>query len=247
MAFKKNNRGSYVLTGEDGQEFTVTKSEYQQLQTLTKRANQRRVDRAHAYYDKLSETDFMTGKSYDGYMKLLNDKGFITEKYSTSLKQFKSKADVKSQLKELQEVTKRGYGNARLDDIRYKMLEQINTNYGSNGEELYNRIENLSDSELLSFYLTADKDILNEVFYLDADVQALSNQDLATVDSFLAKNSRSKALTKYINDGNKNSKAENDKKKTSKSGWQKFKNKSTHKKSMKEKRINRQRAKKNKK
>ena len=87
MGYKKNNRGSYVL-GEDGQEFTVTKREYEEMQTLVKRANQRRVDTAHRYFDTMSNANAMVGVDYEEYMKLLNSKGFITEKYSTKLSQF---------------------------------------------------------------------------------------------------------------------------------------------------------------
>ena len=42
MRYKKNNRGSYILTGKDGEEFKVTKKEYEEIKKLTKRANQRR-------------------------------------------------------------------------------------------------------------------------------------------------------------------------------------------------------------
>ena len=38
MGYKKNNRGSYVL-GQEGNEFTVTKKEQEELQTLVKRAS----------------------------------------------------------------------------------------------------------------------------------------------------------------------------------------------------------------
>ena len=44
MGYKKNNRGSYIL-GSDGNEFTVTKREHEELKTLVKRANQRTTPR----------------------------------------------------------------------------------------------------------------------------------------------------------------------------------------------------------
>lgn len=230
MAFKKNRFGSYILQDENGQEFTVTKKEYKDLQTYTKRANQRRVDVAHRYYDKLEDSDFMTGKSYDSYMKLLEDKGFITEKYSTSLKQFKSKDDVKDLIKELKTVTTPKYGSTRLMKIRYKMLEQINKNYGSAGKDLYDRINTMNDSDLLSMYLTSDKDIIHEIFYLDDEVKDMIEKTNTEIDVLLnTKKGHADNVKKYINEGINGSLADNETIKTNKKGWDKFKRESKKK------------------
>lgn len=197
MAYKRNKRGSYVL-GEEGSQFTVTKREYKELQTLVKRANQRRVDVAHRYYDKMATADVMIGVDYEEYMKLLTNKGFITEKYSTRLSQFKSKEDVKNLLKELRTVTKRGYGSDRVNDVRYKMIEQINENYGSQGEELAKRIEEMADSELISMYLQADREIIEDLFYYDGDddyIEEQVNKVMTYIDK-LTKGSTNKKLSK---------------------------------------------------
>lgn len=198
MAYKKNNRGSYVL-GEEGNQFTVTKREYNEIQSLVKRANQRRVDNAHRYYDKMSTANVMVGIEYDTYMNLLNEKGFITEKYTTKLSQFNSKDDVKSLLKELKTVTKKGYGSNRVDDVRYKMIEQIQKNYGSSGEPLIDRISELSDGELLSMYLMSDKEIIAELFYPPEThedyVEDQVNQTLTYIDK-LTSGSKSNKLSK---------------------------------------------------
>lgn len=197
MAYKRNKRGSYVL-GDEGSQFTVTKREYKELQTLVKRANQRRVDVAHRYYDKMSTADVMIGVDYEEYMKLLTNKGFITEKYSTKLLQFKSKEDVKNLLKELRTVTKRGYGSDRVNDVRFKMIEQINENYGSQGEELAKRIEEMADSELISMYLQADREIIEDLFYYDGDddyIEEQVNKVMTYIDK-LTKGSTNKKLSK---------------------------------------------------
>lgn len=171
MGYKKNRFGSYVL-GEDGNEFTVTKKEYETINTLVKRANQRRVDTAHRYFDSMNNANVMVGVEYDSYMNILNEKGFITEKYTTKLSQFNSKDDVKDLLKELKTVTKRGYGHNRVDDVRYKMIEQIQENYGSQGDKLVERISEMPDGQLLSMYLMADKEIIEEIFYReDGDIE----------------------------------------------------------------------------
>ena len=185
MAYKKNKRGSYILTGEDGSHFTVTQKEYKDLQTLVKRANQRRVDVAHRYYDSMASANVMVGVEYESYMELLNEKGFITEKYTTKLSQFNSKDDVKSLLSELKQVTKRGYGQNRVDDIRYSMIERIESNYGSSGDRLVERIKEMDKSELLAMYLMADKEIIEDLYGSGDDeevVDELVNKSMTYID-----------------------------------------------------------------
>jgi len=203
MGYKKNNRGSYVL-GEDGQEFTVTKREYEEMQTLVKRANQRRVDTAHRYFDNMASSNVMVGVEYDRFMELLNEKGFITEKYTSKLSQFNSKDDVKELLKELRTVTKRGYGHNRVDDVRYKMIEQVQENYGSQGDRLVERISNMSDGELLSMYLMSDRAIIESIFYGDGDdnqVENLATKTLTYIDRLTGGSTAKKLDSKVFKKG----------------------------------------------
>lgn len=206
MAYKKNNRGSYVL-GEEGNQFTVTQREYAEMQTLVKRANQRRIDTAHRYYDNMNTANVMVGVEYDTYMNLLNEKGFITEKYTTRLNQFNSKDDVKSLLKELRTVTKKGYGSTRVDDVRYKMIEQIKENYGSSGDRLIERISEMSNGELLSVYLMSDREIVEALFYREEDEDYVDEQvtkTLTYIDKLLGGNKSNKLSSKEFKKGFKN-------------------------------------------
>lgn len=164
MAFKRNNRGSIIL-GVEGNQFTLTKKEEKELNTLVKRANQRRNDRASSYYGHISEQKNMEAISYDGYFKLLNDKGFITEKYSASKNQFNSKEDIKDLLKELKTVTQKGYGDDRIDDVRTWMMSKIKQNYDGD-VSLMDKVNNMGDAELLSIYLHND-DVIKE--FWDSD------------------------------------------------------------------------------
>ena len=158
MAYKRNRFGSIVLKGDDGKEFTVTKKEQEQLKVYVKRANQRRLDKARAYYKDVKNQPNMKGISHESYMHLLTEKNFITERYSTSLKQFKSKDDVKDLLKELKAVTKRGYGNKRLDDIRSSMNRRLIETYGENDSRmLREQISTITNAELLTIYLHNDE------------------------------------------------------------------------------------------
>lgn len=158
MAYKRNRFGSIVLKGDDGKEFTVTKKEQEQLKVYVKRANQRRLDKARAYYKDVKNQPNMKGISHESYMHLLTEKNFITERYSTSLKQFKSKDDVKDLLKELKAVTKRGYGNKRLDDIRSSMNRRLIETYGENDSRmLREQLSTITNAELLTIYLHNDE------------------------------------------------------------------------------------------
>lgn len=161
MAYKRNRFGSIIL-GEKGNEFTLTKKEQKELDVLVKRANQRRMDKAERYYNGIGNQKNMEGISYEGYMGLLNQKGFITEKYTSNKNQFNSKDDIKDLLKELRAVTKKGYGNDRIDDIRAWMLAKVNENYQGN-QDLMDRINGMKDNQLLSIYLHND-DIIKDLW-----------------------------------------------------------------------------------
>ena len=204
MAYKKNKRGSYILTSEDGSHFTVTQREYKELQTLVKRANQRRVDVAHRYYDVMSNANVMVGVEYNSYMELLESKGFITEKYTTRLNQFNSKKDVKSLLSELKQVTKRGYGQNRVDDIRYSMIERIESNYGSSGDKLIEKIKEIDKSELLAMYLMADKEIIEDIYGSGDDeeiVDELASKSMSYIENLLKGSQANKMDNKQYKKG----------------------------------------------
>ena len=55
------------------------------------------------------------------------------------------------------------------------MIEQVQENYGSQGDRLVERLSNMSDGELLSMYLMSDKEIVEEIFYNDEDESIAEN------------------------------------------------------------------------
>lgn len=199
MAYKRNRFGSIVLTNDYGKEFTITKKEQQEIKTLVKRANQRRLDKAKRYYDTTKNQPNMKGISKLAYTKLLNAKGFITEKYSSNMRQFKSKEDVKDYIKELKTVTKRGYGNNRLNDIRESMQRRLIETYGkTDTEHIRNKINNMKDSELLSLYLNNDN-LIEEIYGSDIDhtqIQGILNRIDSNIDYYLTKTSARKNKVK---------------------------------------------------
>ena len=237
MAYKKNKRGSYILSSEDGSHFTVTQKEYKEIQTLVKRANQRRVDVAHRYYDNMTNANVMVGVEYESYMELLEKKGFITEKYTTRLNQFNSKDDVKSLLYELKQVTKRGYGKNRLDDIRYSMIERIESNYGSSGDKLIEKIKEMDKAELLSMYLMSDREIIEDIYGSGEDdeeiVASLASKTMAYINKLLKGSEANKMDSKLYKKGFRAYK--NRKSKKTKKGFSEYKNRKS-KKSKKSKR-----------
>lgn len=189
MAYKRNRFGSIVLTDENGNEFTITKKEQQELKTYTKRANQRRLDKSKRYYDTIKNQANMKGISYESYMDLMEKRGFITERYKTDLKQFKSKDEFKDMMKELKTVTKRGYGENHIEDIRQSMLKRVQEDYGkSQTKGLRDTIKNLSRAELLSLYLHND-DIVKTLYGSgdDDNVEELLTKTESDINYFLTK------------------------------------------------------------
>lgn len=169
MAYKRNRFGSIVLTDDKGNEFTITKKEQEELKIYTKRANQRRLDKAKRHYQEIKNQPNMKGISYDAYMNLMERKGFITERYKTNLKQFKSKDDFKDMMKELKTVTKRGYGNNRIKDIRKTMQKRLIETFGKNEtNQLREQIKGMTNQQLLSIYLHNDE-IVQTIYGSDID------------------------------------------------------------------------------
>ena len=187
MAYKKNRYGSIVLTDDNGKEFTITKKEQETIKIYVKRANQRRTDKAHRYYDDVKNQVNMKGISYQAYQDLMTSKGFLTEKYSSSFKQFKSKDDLKDFIKELKTVTKRGYGDKRIDDIRESMIKRVDENFGDEGNELVKKINSLDKGQLLSLYLHNDN-IVQTIYGSGDDmieIEHLATKSLSDINYYL--------------------------------------------------------------
>lgn len=190
MAYKRNRFGSIVLKDEQGKEFTITKKEQEMLKTYTKRANQRRLDKSKRYFNEIKNQANMKGISYKSYMGLMESKGFITEKYSTSMKQFRNKDDFKDMMKELKTVTKRGYGDKRLDDIRDTMQKRLIETFGKEPTEMIReQIKGMKNDELLSIYLHNDE-IVQTIYGSDIDneqIVALLTKTESDINYYLSK------------------------------------------------------------
>ena len=187
MAYKKNRYGSIVLTDDNGKDFTNTKKEQETIKTYVKRANQRRTDKAHRYYDDVKNQANMKGISYQAYQDLMTSKGFLTEKYSSSFKQFHSKDELKDFIKELKTVTKRGYGDKRIDDIRKSMIKRVDENFGEEGNELVKKINSLDKGQLLSLYLHNDN-IVQTIYGSGDDmieIEHLATKSLSDINYYL--------------------------------------------------------------
>ena len=185
--YNRNRYGSIVLNDEQGNSFTITKKEQATLKTLVKRANQRRYDKIDKYYNMVSEQNNMKGISKEAYRNILEKKGFITEKYSSAFKQFTSKAVFKDYIKELKQVTKRGYGNNRINEIRKSMIERVNKNYNSLGDTIIEKLNSINDSQLLSVYVHND-DLIQEIYgstLSSDDVENLATKTLSDINRAL--------------------------------------------------------------
>ena len=164
--YNKNRFGSIVLTDNNGNNFTITKKEQAQIKTLVKRANTKRSYYIDKYYNQTKSNNNMKGVSKEVYQNLLTSKGFVTEKYSTTFNQFKSKADVKEFIKELKQVTKKGYngGLNKANEIRQSMIKQIERMYGNEANEVNEMLNNINDVDLMSIYIHNDN-LIKDLYY----------------------------------------------------------------------------------
>lgn len=186
--YNKNRYGSIVLNDRSGGNFTITKKEQKEIKTLVKRANEKRKYYMEKFYNDVKNHNNMKGISKDAYSNLLNKKGFITEKYSTSFNQFKSKKEVQHFIKELKSVTKKGYYNnhKKVNDIRKSMIKQINNMFGNDGKEVKKLIRNISDSDLMSIYINNDT-LIQEIYYSDNTVEEFVEKTKSDINIALKK------------------------------------------------------------
>ena len=169
--YNKNRFGSIVLTDDNGNNFTITKKEQAQIKTLVKRANTKRSYYIDKYYNQTKSNNNMKGVSKEVYQNLLTSKGFVTEKYSTTFNQFKSKADVKDFIKELKQVTKKGYngGLNKANEIRQSMIKQVEKMYGNDAIEINDILNDVNDVDLMSLYIHNDN-LIKDLYYPNESV-----------------------------------------------------------------------------
>lgn len=149
----------------DGILSTRSKNEYQRL---VRNANAKRSRLIEKYYNEIKNTPNMTGISKDAFIKQLERKGFITEKFSSSLKGFKSLEEVKLQIRDLKQINEPYYNQRKIGVLRSRMLRQIYFNTGNKGSEVAKMIKNLSNAQLINLYNNASEDFLEEIFDSDS-------------------------------------------------------------------------------
>ena len=186
--YNKNRYGSIVLQDNSGNNFTITKKEQAEIKKYVKRANEKRKYYSEKYYQNVVENNNMKGISQQAYNNLLNKKGFITEKYSTSFTQFKSKEDVKDFIKELKTVNRKGYynHNKKVKEIKESIYKQIDRMYGEQGKDIKKVIKNINDNDFMSLYIHNDE-IIKEIYYSDNDVADFINKTASDINVALKK------------------------------------------------------------
>ena len=141
------------------------KNEYQRL---VKNTNGKRSRMIEKYYNEIKNTPNMKGISKEAFAKQLEDKGFISKKLTSSLKDFSSLAELKNEIKDLKTINKPYYFENNISKLRNRMLRQIYRNTGKQGSEISNMIRNLSNAQLVNLYNNASEDLLDEIFDSDS-------------------------------------------------------------------------------
>lgn len=158
--YKRNAWGSIIL--DDGSRITM--SEQRKYILEVKKQNSKRQYLLDKYYEQAKNTPNMKGISKDAYGQLLEEKGFIGEKLTTSFKGLSEKEQFKEELKDLKTVNKKGYHENKVEDLRKRMLNTVNHSLGASGQDVYNTIANMSKEELTSMYVHSPRDLIAEIF-----------------------------------------------------------------------------------
>ena len=158
--YNKNRFGSIVLTDNNGNNFTITKKEQAQIKTLVKRANTKRSYYIDKYYNQTKSNNNMKGVSKEVYQNLLTSKGFVTE------------TDVKDFIKELKQVTKKGYngGLNKANEIRQSMMQQVERMYGNDAIEINDILNDVNDVDLMSLYIHNDN-LIKDLYYPNDSIE----------------------------------------------------------------------------
>ena len=75
------------------------------------------------------------------------------------------------------------------------MIERIESNYGSSGDRLVERIKEMDKAELLSMYLMADKEIIEDIYGSGDDeeiVEELASKSMSYIENLLKGSQASK-------------------------------------------------------
>lgn len=188
MAYKRNGDGAIIL--ESGE--LISKAEQRQYILMVKRVNEKRSRLIDRYYENAKNTPNMINVSKEAYTSLLEEKGFVSERLTTSFKGIVNIDEFRGEFEDLQTLTSKGYHEGKLDTLRTTMIRQIKENIGGSSqyEEVMNTIENMSDSELTSLYIHSDKDILSELFGSDgsSDDEEERGESLKSTIEALTKN-----------------------------------------------------------
>lgn len=164
MAKQKKNKNKSI----NG--FTITEKQHKELQRLTRNANAKRQRQLNRYMDTLNNV-----RGYENVSSLhraedLENRGFLTEKYSTNLKQFNSKEDFKAHMEGLRSVNRPNYNKSKINRLRKDMELNI---FRKTDDDTYKRLRYYTDEEILSIYLNMD--YVNEPIW-DSD-QKLDTED----------------------------------------------------------------------
>lgn len=184
MAYKRNRKGSIIM--EDGN--TITRKQENEIREKVKQANRIRQQTINRFYKQVKDTPSMKGISKSAYEKILSDHKMITQKYSYNMNQFKNKKDMLGDLKELKGVTKKGYTDSKMENIRKDMIARSNKNYGSEGRPIRNRLKQLSNEQLTMLYMNDDE--LMKLIYdsdQDMDVDEYVEYTLGRIDKGIQK------------------------------------------------------------
>lgn len=144
---KRNSYGSIIHEGG----FTITQKELKELKQLTTKANNQRKSSINKFMEAIHYDNAMRNVTSKGRAEQLENKGYINEKFKTSLGQFKTKKELKEHLSDLKEITSRGYWNRQLAETKNDMFNKIFEK--TDDIKLARAINNLSYEEITSINL----------------------------------------------------------------------------------------------
>lgn len=142
----RKKKKTHVLIGDD----KITIRQRDEFRRLVNNANRKRERLAKRLVENFKQNPKFNNVRPDSIISNLEDKGFLTEKYSASMKQFRNKADFMAQLKGLRNVNKRGYNQGKIINLKHKMIDRIFTKTDNN--ELVKRFKKYSYEDIANIY-----------------------------------------------------------------------------------------------
>lgn len=174
---KKNRAGSIVTHNGN-----ISKRMQAEFKQMVKKANNQRDYLLSKMFNAVKNMPTMNNIDKKAYAEILQEKGFLQYRVSESLGQFETLKDFKKEMKDLNALTSTKYNEDKITKARRVMREQIEKNFNSDGDEILEVIDKLTDTEFIQLYTTGPDTLVKTLYYYTDDTEEGTLKTLSDIE-----------------------------------------------------------------